>query len=118
MTSGRLRASLPALLLFAATFALFLPAASYSLVGFDDPSYITHNPIVFNGFSWDGLRSAFTGLHGDKCMYVPLLWVSFLLDVRFFGATAANPWGFHFTNVLLHSCNSVLLFTRPWIFGP
>jgi len=110
MTSGRLRAALLSLLLFAATFALFCPAASYSLVGFDDPSFITHNPIVCNGFSWSSLRSAFTGLHGDKCMYVPLLWVSFLLDVKLFGATAANPWGFHFTNVLLHSFNSVLLF--------
>lgn len=121
MISGRLRASYLSLLLFAATFALFYPAASYSLVGFDDPSFITHNPIIFNGFSWDAICSAFTKLHGDKCMYVPLLWVSFLLDAKFFGATAANPWGFHFTNVLFHAFNSVLLFRllfafckKPW----
>ena len=117
MTSGRLCAALLSLLLFAATLALFYPAAAFSLVGFDDPSFITHNPIIFNGFSWDAVVRAFTGLHGDKCMYVPLLWVSFLLDAKFFGATAANPWGFHFTNVLFHAFNSVLLFLLLFAFS-
>lgn len=110
-----------ALLLFAATFALYFPATSFSLVNFDDPVFIIHNPIIFNGFSWSALGSAFTRLHGDECMYVPLLWVSFLLDDWLFGASAANPWGFHFTNVLLHALNAVLFYAlllafcrKPW----
>lgn len=108
-------------LLFAATFALYFPALSFDLISLDDPEFITHNPIIYNGFSWDGLKSAFTSLHGDQTMYIPLLWVSFLLDVWLFGASAANPWGFHLTNVLLHALNSLfmylLLFSfcrKPW----
>ena len=110
MKTTHLRILLLALLLFAATFALFFPATSFSLVNFDDPVFITHNPILFNGFSWDAVRRAFTGLYGDECMYVPLLWVSFLFDLKFFGSTAMEPWGFHFGNVLFHAANSVLLF--------
>jgi tetratricopeptide (TPR) repeat protein len=121
MKTTRLRIPLLSLLLFAATFALFFPATSFSLVNFDDPVFITHNPILFNGFSWDAVRRAFTGLYGDECMYVPLLWVSFLFDLKLFGATAMDPWGFHFGNVLVHAANSVLLFhlllafcKKPW----
>lgn len=117
----RLQTFLLALLLAGATFALFSPATSFSLVNYDDPVFIIHNPIIFNGFSWGALRSAFTELHGDECMYVPLLWISYLLDVKFFGAAANNPWGFHFTNISLHALNSVLLFfllmafcRKPW----
>jgi protein O-mannosyl-transferase len=121
MKSIRLRVFLLALLLMAITFALFFPATSFSLVNFDDPVFIIHNPILFNGFSGSALRSAFTGLHGDECMYVPLLWVSYLLDLKFFNASPVNPWGFHFSNVLLHALNSALLFLllfalckKPW----
>lgn len=121
MKSARLHVVLLSGLLFAVTFALFFPATSFQLVNFDDPVFITHNPIIFNGFSWGGLRSAFTGLHGDETMYVPLLWISYLFDLKFLGASPVNPWGFHFTNGLLHALNSVLFFLllfafckKPW----
>ena len=121
MKSIRLRVSFLALLLVAITLALFYPATSFSLVNFDDPVFIVHNPIIFNGFSGNALRSAFTGLHGDECMYVPLLWVSYLLDLKFFNASPVDPWGFHFSNVLIHAFNSALLFLllfafckKPW----
>lgn len=121
MKTTRSRLLLLSLVLFSVAFALFYPATSFSLVNFDDPVFIIHNPIIFNGFSWDALKSAFTDLHGDECMYVPLLWVSYLMDVKWLDASAANPWGFHFTNVLLHSFNSVFLFLllygfcrKPW----
>lgn len=121
MKALRLRILLPAVLVFAVAFASFSPSLSYSLVNLDDQEFITHNPIIYNGFSWAGMRSAFTQLHGDQTMYVPLLWISYLLDVKFFGATSAVPWGFHFTNVLLHAANALLLFLllfafckKPW----
>ena len=121
MKTTRLRILLLSLVIFAATFALFFPATSFSLVNFDDPVFITHNPILFNGFSWTAVRRTFTGLYGDECMYVPLLWVSFLFDIKFSGATAMAPWGFHFGNVFFHAANSVLLFLllfafckKPW----
>ncbi len=111
----------PPCLIFALTFALFAPSIHYLLVNFDDPIFIINNPIVFNGFSWASLEHAFTALHGDKVMYTPLLWVSFLLDSLLYHATPLHPWGYHLTNVLLHATNAVLLYfillaaiRRPW----
>ena len=113
---------LPPVLLFLAAFALFSPSIGYILLNFDDPVFVVNNPIVFNGFSWASLGQAFTALHGDKLMYTPLLWISYLLDTLFFRATPISPWGFHFTNVLLHAVNAVLFWfilrtavRRPWL---
>lgn len=112
----------PPLLLFLAAFALFAPSIGYHLVNIDDPFFIAGNPIVANGFSWASLGRAFTALHGDKAMYCPLLWGSYLLDNLFFGASPHSPWGYHLTNVLLHAAIAVLLWfilcsavRRPWL---
>ena len=110
MNNERTRIIVAAVLLFVTTIALFAPSVSFSLVNFDDPVFITHNPIVANGFSWSSIPKAFTELHGDGCMYMPLLWLSFLADNVFFGASPLSPWGFHLTNVLLHAASAVLLF--------
>lgn len=99
-----------AVLLFAATLALFWPAVSFSVLSFDDGAFITHNPIVFNGWAWSSVPDAFLHLHGDKCMYTPILWLSYLSDTLFFGAAYDHPWGFHFTNILLHALSAVVLF--------
>ena len=107
---NRLQAFLAAVLLFAATAALFAPSIGFSLVNFDDPVFITLNPIVADGFSWHSIPDAFTSLHGDRLMYMPLLWLSYLADTLLFRASPASPWGFHLSNVLLHAANAVLLF--------
>lgn len=113
---------LPPLLLFLAACALFASSIGFRLVNIDDPFFIADNPIVADGFSWSSLGRAFTLLHGDKVMYSPLLWVSYLLDNLFFGASPLSPWGYHLTNVLLHAANAVLLWfilctavRRPWL---
>ena len=99
-----------ALLLFVGTVALFAPSVSFSLVDFDDQVFLKDNPIVAEGFSWNSIPRAFTSLHGDRGMYVPLLWLSYLADNAIFGASSASPWGYHLTNVLLHATNAILLF--------
>jgi len=55
-------------------------------------------------------------------MYNPLLWISYLLDSLFFGASPDSPWGYHLANVFLHAASAVLLFfilrfsvRRPWV---
>ena len=104
------RIVLAACVLFTTTLALFLPSASFPLVNLDDPVFVTYNPIVVDGFSWHSIPHAFTGLHGDRCMYTPLLWLSFLADTLLFRASPSSPAGFHLSNILLHAANAVLLF--------
>lgn len=105
-----LRSVLPPLLVFLLTFALFAPSIGYPLADYDDMAFIARNNLVLYGLSFPTLRAAFTTLHGDASMYSPLLWVSFMADVSLFHATAASPWPFHFTNVLLHSFSACLLY--------
>ena len=110
-----------ALLLFLVVFALFSPSLQYDLVDLDDSFYITNNPLLRDGLSLSALEQAFALDNVTATMYMPLLWISYMLDVEWLGATPGNPWGFHFTNVLLHSLNTVLLFLlllafcrKPW----
>lgn len=92
------------LLLGAATAALFLPAVGYDFVSLDDGAYVFENPRVMTGLSWDNVRWAWTTMHFSY--WIPLTWMSYMLDATLWGPA---PGGFHFTNVLLHVVNALLL---------
>jgi protein O-mannosyl-transferase len=93
-----------AVLLFAATAALFWPATGYEFVDLDDYHYIPENPMVANGFSWESVRWAFTEVHGQ--WWAPLLWLSYMADQALCGP---GPFGHHAGNILLHALNAALL---------
>lgn len=119
LTRIRFAPSVLAILLFLLVFALYSPSLRYELVAIDDIHYIRHNQLVLSGLSWANIRAAFTDFHLQ--MYAPLLWISYMLDTSCLGASPEQPWGFHFTNVLLHSLNSLILFflllawcKKPW----
>ncbi len=87
------------------TVVVYWPAVGFDYVNYDDPQFITTNPHVLGGLTWENVRWAFgTGLDGN---WVPLTWLSYMLDVEWSGPTAA---GLHLTNILLHSANTVLIF--------
>jgi len=92
-------------LLAAITAAVYWPAVGFDFVNYDDPEFITLNPHVPGGLTWENIRWAFgTGLGGS---WMPLTWLSYMLDVEWFGPTAA---GMHLTNIVLHAANTVLTF--------
>ena len=101
---------LAALLLFGIVFALFAPSIRYSLVDLDDLVYTVQNRIVAQGLSPGNVRKAFAPDNPAATMYMPLLWISYMADVTFFGASLDNPAPFHATNVILHALSAVLLF--------
>lgn len=86
-------------------------AAAYSglwwnqFITYDDPVYVTDNPVVRQGLSGAGLRWAFTT--GTAGNWHPLTWISHMLDVTLFGL-AAGPH--HLMNLAIHIVNVVLLF--------
>src|SRR5258708_3206640 len=93
------------LLLGAVTLPSYWPVLHNGFINFDDPEYITENPHVTNGLSWENVAWAFrTGYAGN---WHPLTWLSHMLDVQLFGL---NPMGHHFMNLLFHVINSTLLF--------
>ena len=86
--------------------ALYLPAIHNGFVNYDDPDYVTHNPNVLQGLSWENVKWAF-GTDNPAANWHPLTWLSHMADVQVFGL---NPWGHHFINVLLMAADVVLLF--------
>jgi len=93
------------LLLVAATLAVYNPVNRNAFVNLDDDHYITGNPHVLAGLHWGTVKWAFTNYY--EANWHPLTWVSHALDAQLFGL---NPVGHHYTNVVLHALNAVLLF--------
>ena len=94
-----------AVVLVLGTFTLYWPAIHLPFINYDDPLYVTANPRVLAGLSWDNMVWAFTSGHADN--WHPVTWLSLMLDASLFGP---SPAGFHVTSVLLHAVNSALLF--------
>lgn len=97
------------LLLAAVTLVVFWPATRGAFVNFDDGAFVAQNPHVLTGLRGENIRWAFTAVH--ESWWLPVLWLSYMLDAELFGP---GPFGFHFTNILLHAANALLLFWVLW----
>src|SRR5262245_34467292 len=91
--------------LAAVTLYIYAPAFHYPFVGFDDPGYVTENPNVAGGLTWNATVWALTS--GYFANWHPLTWWSHMLDVQLWGMNAGPH---HVMNVMLHLANTVLLF--------
>ena len=87
------------------TLALYNPVSRHPFLNFDDDRYVTENVHVRAGLTWDSIAWAFTTF--DEANWHPLTWLSHELDYQLF---KLNPAGHHYTNLLLHCFNAVLLF--------
>ncbi len=103
------RPRLVALLLAFATLVVFLPAARFAFLNFDDNDYVTENAFVKNGLTGAGLQWAFTAFHAGN--WHPLTWLTHMLDCELF---QLNAGAHHFVNVLWHAANVALLFALLW----
>lgn len=91
--------------LFLGTLALYARVAGHPFIFFDDNRYVTENPTVQAGLTWQGIGWAFTTLHVSN--WHPLTWLSHMLDVELFGLA---PGAHHVVNVVFHAANAVLVF--------
>jgi len=98
-----------AMLLGAATFAVYSPVTSYPFINYVDPSYVVQNPHVRSGLSWQTVVWAVTATYSSN--WHPLTWLSHALDCQLYGLDAG---GHHFSNVLIHGLNVLLLFLLVW----
>jgi protein O-mannosyl-transferase len=74
------------------------------LVRSDDQAYIYRNPFLQN-LTFDNLRAIFSSIHFDS--YLPMTLTSYSLDYTFW---KSDPFGYHLTQIFLHTCNSFLVF--------
>ena len=89
-----------------AVLAVFWQVRVFDFVQLDDNTYVTANPHLRQGLSWEGIRWAFGTT--DCEFWHPLTWLSLLLDFELFGLQAG---GYHLTNVLWHLLATLLLFS-------
>jgi protein O-mannosyl-transferase len=102
---GTIRTLLVCAGLSIATLAVYFQVAGFSFVNYDDPLYITENPLAQRGITAEGIRWAFTtGIPG---YWHPLTLLSHMLDCQLFGV---NAGAHHLVSVMFHVINTLLLF--------
>jgi tetratricopeptide (TPR) repeat protein len=90
--------------LVVATLAVYWQVRGHDFIAFDDDLYVTANENVQTGLTWQTVKWAFTT--NQAYNWHPLVWLSHMLDCQFY---KLNPAGHHFTNVLFHIANTLLL---------
>ncbi|MFC1515908.1 tetratricopeptide repeat protein [Thermodesulfobacteriota bacterium] len=93
------------LLLVISILVAYWQVADNDFINYDDTAYVTKNRNVKAGLSREGVLWAFKTRHDGN--WFPLTWMSHMLDCELYGL---NPMGHHWTNLLFHIANSVLLF--------
>lgn len=85
--------------------AVYRPVLDSGFVNYDDNIYVTSNPHVQKGLTWDEFLWAWQA--SVSANWHPLTVLSHMLDVELYGL---NPKGHHLTSLLLHLANVWLLF--------
>ncbi len=104
-TFSRLSPVLLSIALVLMVWFVFGQTLTFDFVNYDDPQYVTDNPLVLSGITWKGVLRTLT--HSDYSFYHPFTTISHMLDFEIYGL---NPAGFHFTNVVFHTMSAVILF--------
>ena len=102
-SGGAARGPALGMLLAAAVIVVYLPAAGFDFVSYDDPTDVVGNPLLRDGLTLDNVVRAFREPYGG--FWIPLTWLSYMVDVELFGM---KPGGFHATNVAIHAVNAAL----------
>jgi tetratricopeptide (TPR) repeat protein len=116
------RQVLVSLALVIATMGVYLPVRHYQFVNLDDDEFVTENPNIQRGLTWQSVHWALTaGLtHRDPNTdyWRPLSLLSHAVDIELFGL---QPAGHHLMNVGIHAAAAVALFlvlqsmtNAPW----
>jgi Flp pilus assembly protein TadD len=93
------------LAILVATLAVYYPVGKFGFINYDDPDYVSKNPMVLPGVTPAGLSWAFT--HSHAANWHPLTWISHMVDCTLFGP---NAGAHHVVNLAFHVANSLLLF--------
>lgn len=87
------------------TALCFYQTLSHRFVNYDDNAFVYLNNNVSEGLSVESIIWAFTTTHME--IWHPITWLSHIIDCELFGL---NAGGHHFSSVLFHLLNCLLLF--------
>ena len=95
--------------ILALTFIAYIPALKAGLVNWDDPDYVSNNPMIRNISNLEMLLK--TPIQGN---YHPLTVLSLAINYSISGFDA---WSYHLLNLLFHLCNCYLVFRLALILS-
>ena len=101
----RYRDLLISILIVVAILLVYWPVQHYDLITLDDVDYITGNPHIKYGFTWDSFVWAMKDIHTGY--WHPLTWFFHILDYQLFRVRVG---GHHWTSVIIHMANALLLY--------
>ena len=87
------------------TLAVYWQVQNFGFVNYDDNLYVTQNHQIQSGFTYKGIVKIFTDIRTGN--WHPLTMISHMLDWELFGQ---NAGGHHWSSLILHIINTVLLF--------
>jgi tetratricopeptide (TPR) repeat protein len=93
------------LVLIILNIIIYWQVQNHSFINYDDPLYVTSNDRVQSGIVLKSIISTFTEIQAAN--WHPLTMISHMLDWALFGNEAG---GHHWTSLILHIINTVLLF--------
>lgn len=88
-----------------AVVIIYWQVQEFKFIYYDDDAYVTEKGHVMSGLTRTGIKWALSATEAG--FWHPLTWLSLMLDRELFNY---NAGGFHWTNVLLHLINTLLLF--------
>jgi tetratricopeptide (TPR) repeat protein len=101
------------ILLAVLTYVTFFPSLKGEFTNWDDGTYVTENPMIWK-LDGKAIKEIFTT--PVSLNYHPLTMLTLALDYKL---GKLDPFYYHFNNILLHICNSILvfIFMRMFISG-
>ena len=93
------------LILMMLSIVIYWHVQNYTFINYDDNDYVTSNYRIQTEITLKSILSTFTDTHTGN--WHPLTMMSHMLDWQLFGDRAG---GHHWTNVIIHIFNTVLLF--------
>jgi len=107
----RLARRWPEIVLVLTVLCFYARTVRYDFTYWDDVHYIVQTPHL-HAVTAGNLKRVFApGAVPDENLYIPLTYLSYMLDIGLFGL---QPGGLHFTNTILHLANVLLVFV---LFG-
>ena len=91
-------------------FGAYIGVLDNQFQTWDTQSFVLNNPYL-TALTWENIGWMFSFSTEFGGLWHPLSWLSLSLDHALYGGFDA--WGFHLSNLVLHLCNSLLVF---WLF--
>ena len=111
------RALLETLSLPLLSFLLLLPLLGYGFLSDDFPLIVANPRLQSWSLFFQNLLTPFFSFPANPQLHYwrPTTLLSYALELRLWGV---SPWGFHLTNILLHTANTLLLYLLLKRFRP